>query len=431
MRYLSSFIIALICTSGFMIQVGHVTSRHFEYQTRTIVSLVIPNEVEIPSVSVCVRVNEMLNLDQVRTVFNRSGLKYWYDGIWWDAYYRDTSDWTMANWFNFTPAANDILRNEHEGCRIRRPNVFAVDSLPRAECVADSNIVKYFDREFVCYRYEPMYSNQTLKLIQYTMTPGSTGIIYELLFNKTLFHFYEYVSVAVHSSDSSYLYDTVFSSSHKVAVAQDREYKFDTHYQEVERVRMKHPYDTKCVDIPADFKTGAEYVLNTVNRESMDKLNRVIPFLPTYNESLNKNMYSNPDFQNRTIIESLNQMMDSKTAPNECVTKYFITKSTPSFSDTLTVAVYWPQDETITFKYIPQSEIIDYVIYIGSCVGMWFGLSALSIVDGVSFISKSLKYRMTEMNGEEERVGKEHLKKLENDIKMLKHQMAFIKRFSR
>lgn len=44
--------------------------------------------------------------------------------------------------------------------------------------------------------------------------------------------------------------------------------------------------------------------------------------------------------------------------------------------------------------YVPLLEIIDCVIYVGSCIGTWFRLSAISINDIVLSVTKGLKSKL-------------------------------------
>lgn len=97
------------------------------------------------------------------------------------------------------------------------------------------------------------------------MIPGYNGILYRIHFEKQFVNNYEYISIAVHGNDPSYFYDTVYGSTNKTNWREGY-HKFETYHQEVEQIRMKVPYDTKCVDISDNIKTGAEYQLHYMNQ---------------------------------------------------------------------------------------------------------------------------------------------------------------------
>ena len=92
----------------------------------------------------------------------------------------------FKEWFNFTPSTDEVFQN-NPACRVRIPKRYIPFELNNINCFKLSNIVKYFDRGFACYWYEPKFTNQTLSLTEYTMAPGSTGIIYDIYFKMKSF----------------------------------------------------------------------------------------------------------------------------------------------------------------------------------------------------------------------------------------------------
>lgn len=383
-HYLVWISVVLACVLGFMVQVVNISKRHLEYQTRTLVELDSSDEIQQPSTSSCVRINDILQYDKVSSVYNRSGLRHWKIGTKWDHFYRDTSDWSLKNWFNFTPTSKEV----YGWCASRLPD-FSFRHYSPDQCSKHSEIVKYFDRKYVCYQFIPKFSDtKSIGMIGSTMAPSSSGVIYRIDLNSRYIKTYQFLSISLHSHDSSHLYDTVHGSTLKVS-AVNNHFKLDAFYQEVEQVRMRVPYDTQCVDIPDGMKTGAEYLLREMNQRSMEKLNKVIPFLPMFDDSLNQTLFNDLDFRNQSMTQFLRGILKSQIQLVECKTKYFITKVIPSTNYVFSISVHWPQDKKISVTYVPQSETIDYVIYIGSCVGMWFGLSAVSVIDMAKFLSKS------------------------------------------
>lgn len=426
-RFSISSFLALICTLGFTIQITDITSRHFNYRTGTLIKLDTPDSILLPSVSSCFQKNPMLNYSQVSSVFNRSGIVHFTDHIDWDEYYRKTSDWTMENWFNFTPKTDHIL----DWCGFRKSNHYGFYNYSPKDCFKYSKMTKYFDREYVCYEYEPEFGNKTVGMIQSTMTPGYNGIMYRISFNTKLVERYEYVSVSVHSHDSSFFYDTVYGSTHKVQGYRSH-FKFDVYYQEVEQKRMRIPYDTQCVDIPNNIKSGIEYQLEDLNNKSKKILNKVIPFLPTY-ELSQHSLFNDLDMRNETLMKMLQNLVQKDRKLKECKTKYFISRATSYDYYIFRVVVHWPQDEKISVIYFAQLDMIDLIIFVGSCTGMWFGISVISLIDVVLFIARKLDRKFTDdskFQGQKMYASKkEHFKKMENDIKLLKHQLNLIRNF--
>ena len=409
-----------------MVQITDITSRHLKYRTGTLIKLETPDSILLPSVSSCFQRNPMLNYSQVFSVFNRSGIVHVAKGVDWDEYYRDTSDWTMENWFNFTPKIDQIL----SWCGNRKSNDYGFFNYPPNDCFKHSKMTKYFDREYVCYEYEPKFGNKTVGMIQSTMTPGYNGIMYRISFDSKLVERYEYVSISVHGHDSSFFYDTVYGSTHKVQGYRSH-FKFDVYYQEVEQKRMRIPYDTQCVDIPNNIKSGIEYQLQDLNKKSKKILNKVIPFLPTY-ESSQHLLFNDLDMRNETLMKMLTNLFPRDRKLIECKTKYFINRATSYDYYIFRVVVHWPQDEKISVIYFAQLDTIDFIIFVGSCIGMWFGISAISLIDVVSITARKLDRKVADESKSQEQkysLGEQYFKKMENDIKLLKHQLNLIRNF--
>ena len=76
--------------------------------------------------------------------------------------------------------------------------------------------------------------------------------------------------------------------------------------------------------------------------------------------------------------------MLSEKIPIECHTKYFITSGRVIQNDeNVKIFLSWPQTEKLLLRYVSEQDWIDFIVYIGSCIGFWFGLSILSVMNGL------------------------------------------------
>lgn len=57
------------------------------------------------------------------------------------------------------------------------------------------------------------------------------------------------------------------------------------------------------------------------------------------------------------------------------------------------MSVYWPQDPRVSINSVPIYDSIDYVLYICSTFGMWFGISVLSVGEMFRNIWKRIIFR--------------------------------------
>ena len=387
--------IASLCSCGFIIQVEHVSNRYFDYKTRTIVELILPIELTFPSISTCWGVNDLLNLTMVNfALANRSSytsnrsqgiIKRWNStGFDWDEFYSLIDDFSMADMFDFTPISNQIL-DPSFGCRIRLPEKYVPRILNTSTCYEMFEIKKYFEREHICYQFDLIRNDQSIDMIEYTMTPGWTGLMFELIFNANIFHTIGMLSLSSHSINSSHILDSMFSFNQYLTKKAKPSARL--HYRQIHRIKLKAPYQTKCQNFQNGYKTGLEYMLDEINNETINELGISIPFIATYNDSANyRKVISYKYFQDENFLTVLNQKMN-RSYVKECHTIFHITTAEIFDDNDVTILVYWPQDEKLVLKYVPKQDLIDYIVYVCSCIGIWFGLSAFSIFDIAVFVS--------------------------------------------
>lgn len=239
-KFLLIFLLSVAKALGFFYQVGVISNRYLKYQTRTFINLITPSLFSIPSVSTCFRINDVLKYNEVREICHLSGIRHFSGKIMWDDYYRDTYNFTVEDWFNFTPNPIDVFGPE-DACYVRRPDKFAPEWFDQDTCQSIFKITKYFDRKYVCYRAVHIFAKKNLDVIV------SPGVICEIFFNEYSFKSLEYVSVLVNSKDSSHFYDTVFASNQKISTKTFS--KLKVNYRSIKQTRLHSPYDTKCVEI--------------------------------------------------------------------------------------------------------------------------------------------------------------------------------------
>ena len=220
-------------------------------------------------------------------------------------------------------------------------------------------------------------------------------------------------------------------------------------FREIDMKFMKSPYDTHCDDLPGNYTTGQEYSLDKVNEAISKRYQFVTPFRPIYNHSMQDRMMLDIHFRdNKTMRTEVNSLSQKYGNLKGCITKFVDTTAELLDERRPYVAVYWPQDEKLSVRYVPDQELIDYIVYIGSCIGVWFGLSVFSVNDGILFFI-NLKYKKNgfethsncvsgaairilthRLNGMYELVNRSHStqddRNLLNDVKYLRRRMQLV-----
>lgn len=109
---------------------------------------------------------------------------------------------------------------------------------------------------------------------------------------------------------------------------------------------------------------------------------KVLTMSPLYDKLMTNKIISASSLKNGTfhgtVIEALESIEESFAV---CYLKYHVSKTVAYRSDSSTVSVHWPQDPEIKTDANPLFDTTEYIVYVCSCIGIWFGLSAYSIFE--------------------------------------------------
>ena len=278
----------------------------------------------------------------------------------------------------------------------------------------------------------PKIFDGKLKLYEYALAPSYPGQMYIVILDPVLFNNINAMSMAVHSNDSSFIYDTSFSSNilHKM----EQLPIIDIYHRELLRMKLEYPYDTNCRNPPNGYSTWYEFFLRKVDSAAIQLFNYSIPFAPTFNSSSNaRKLLNYRAFFNETLRKELSDLMDKLfKRRSSCKHMYFITTTETTFKNESGFTVHWTHDEKTIVLYSPEQELIDYIVYLCSSVGIWFGLSAYSFLDSFQIWMSNRKVSNAESSGSEQLADDiSVLKKrslMQNvDMKIIKRQNRFLR----
>ena len=201
--------------------------------------------------------------------------------------------------------------------------------------------------------------------------------------------------VYVHSKSSSDLYDSVFAIENRINFAQTK--AITAVFTPVIHRRMPPPFDTMCKVLPGSL-TGGEYLFHELNLRTMAQLGHVHTLEHVY-EKYNLPLITPFSLKNTTFHD---QFMELKlktfvnSTINVCKFVYNVPQTMSQEGEKIGIVLNWPQDSGIEVDSVPNQETIDFLIYILSSIGIWFGLSIFSIL---SLTEKKLVHRIKRGNG--------------------------------
>lgn len=372
-----------LCSAGLVYQTWNVGERYAEYRTKTLINMKTQSKVDYPSISLCFRYHDMLDREKVSKSKNIR-LGRW-DDVKFDAmkFFKSTVNFSISEIYEYTPSENHILRNGI-GCSIRYTGRYRMDNINTSNCYKIFRIEKYLAREFVCFRLIPRIAEK-LTIGEANLCPSHVGVLYRIYLNSKIFKNMYGMSIMIHSNRSNIMYDTLFSSN-TLLIMKTMPKAFVFH-REFERLRMVKPYDTSCTPFPDSdsVRSWNERRYDAINSLSMSKWNFSTPFHLTFNSSLNvrkvldyRTFQEFPDYR-EWLADIMERYFSNRKVT--CFTNYFGTRSQihqemrPEFS------IQWTQDEKTIITHAPEQELIDFIVYICSCIGTWFGISAYSAIN--------------------------------------------------
>lgn len=378
----------LFCIIGCLWQIENVSVRYFNYDTKTSVGVHIPSFIHAPSISSCYRFNDIANfgliqkekaINAIRRNDNQNSLAQVLESL--NKFNHQIKNFTVSDWFRYSPSVNDIFDGP-QGCTIRIPERFVMSLFSGKDCIKHFNITKYLRDEFICYRFDPLFKTK-LSVHEYALSPMSTGMIYSIFLNYSAFKNMEIVYTIVHSMTSSVLMDTIFSKSLSNPFKELPESVVT--YREFTRKKLEGPYHPECDQRLDVYGSAIEYDLKRVNEISIKKFGSIVPWIPIYNETIKAKVPSELNFRNETFVNQINSVLREqfKIGKSSCINRFTLTNTrlSPSMRPGPVVAVFWPSSEAIDVTHVPDQELIDFIIYICSCIGIWFGLSVFSVYD--------------------------------------------------
>lgn len=107
-----------------------------------------------------------------------------------------------------------------------------------------------------------------------------------------------------------------------------------------------------------------------------------------------------PDLENSTFYEMFSKIENICKLhcwrPNS-EEIYYVTQVVDTEADTnIELSVYTPSQPTTITESYPEMELIDFVIYLSSCLGLWIGWSVLDtnrLVQGITRLISRLKMK--------------------------------------
>ena len=367
---ISSRVFSLVCLLGCLLQVEQVSELYFRFQTTSKTVFQIRDENEYQSLMYCPRTIDLLDrrnhkeydiLPSQLRAHEKLLLKL--------------SRLTIKDILELAPEESDAILH----CAVRHGRVSTVDIIQQKECFSFFKVMKYVSGERVCYAFIPN------SLVRYSAGDVASSLtfvnsVYQLFVNSS-------ISISYYASFISSVMDPNGSLK---GILHSRLFQAFTENQKtfnqsritiigdsIEINRLPPPYDTECTP-NHDQETCYEGCLT----DKFRTINRVT-WSGYHIAKLNLKMLTPVDFQNKTISmfvnESFQECYSQCKRKIECFIQFSRTTIQEYQANYFFFASMLPSQPRMSVYAIQILNLVEYIAQVGSCFGMWFGFSIISM----------------------------------------------------
>lgn len=356
-----SFIFCSLTFIGFLYQVGQTSISFFKFSVKTTVSIEQAEIIIFPDYTLCFRFQDLLNFGE------------------------DSP--TIRQILDGTPTESDLISN----CDVKRQSSYLTGSFDGAKCTGIFEIQKEIFREDVCYRLT--YRNRSHIFHHHHLYTPQThyNLLLRLYVGEKFAPTRETSAIVSPANDGKPYVSSGLSRRIRTnyGTASDRLYNdFYSAYSPYKLYHLPSPYETNCrSDAP---EQGNECIAKCL-LEITAQEHKLVPFNIFMSK---KSKYSHLKHVNVTENQKYEEIFSSHYMHcknnvchwKSCYRSFTTTSTTSSYNamhdkhkSSYIFSLATPSTPDTVIKSFPDFLLTEYVIYIMSCFGTWFGLSVIAL----------------------------------------------------
>lgn len=292
---------------------------------------------------------------------------------------------TIADLFNGTPETTSLMTL----CIYRNLKSYeAIITNGSVKCHKEFHVHKFYNAEYVCYRFQKVVREKDGPLQRFAYQNIANSLIYQGLFYGIFIDLNALTDanlckVAVHGQ-GTWPNEAISTAPYFYRMS-DGVPKYNlvrAIYSTIDVERMPDPYDTQCIEYGPAGRKGCENIC--VHKGTIDLFDKVpfttIEFEPLDIGHIGRDLISKKN--NTNALNALEERCRKTCNRNECTSLFFTTsilKEERGDYNLFAVLVQAPITPRIKIVRHPSSQLTDFLVYVTSCFGTWFGISVMSL----------------------------------------------------
>ena len=369
-------------------QVENISTFYFEYSTATDILIALPDQIDIPDFSLCLRYSDVIDTDAIQAV-NSINLNLTEDADTDADIQAIQRSVTINQIFEYTPNIDTLWAR----CLSRKIQDYEIIQTNGTECNEVFRVRKFYTQEYMCYNFHQIKSEHA----QYRFKNIAFSLSYPRVFygivlksNGTL-SYADFSKAVIHDSrglpvDSVALTPGFYREWDK-ETQRGLFSKFQAIYYLLKKFLLPPPYVSNCRDYDGDNLSNGKNCADLCVNMSTVKLFNKVPFSTLQVYPIKLKHVNTEDIANETfseIVEEIVKNCSRACAQPDCKDSYtfsqILKEEGSEGNDTeLEYMIEAPSRPSFIVTHRPLMPFADYLVYVLSCFGTWFGLSAMSL----------------------------------------------------
>jgi hypothetical protein len=354
----------VFCVFGLAAQLHEVCDSYFRFLTSSRMTYEVREMEYFQTIVICPRIMDIID----RTDYQKSGILQ-------DLQLNQIpklAGLTLKTIFKLTPKSDQVIQH----CALRDSKLMRMSDPAKedSQCMELFSVSKSVSGERVCYFITPKY------LKNYSVGDVSSYLTYQNIAYLVSFGggpleravLGQFITYLRHENDEP-LYSRMFSRFVNKFESNLSRTGVDLFGQSVEIERLPPPYDTQCLE-GHDRQVCYENCL----KEKFIQINRV-PWSSFIRKPSHLKIFTYPDMRNITNKTFANAAIfechSACKLRSECHTTFTVTTLTHHNSNDFYVTSMVPSGPHMHLTSLRYMTIIDFLVQVGSCFGIWLGLS--------------------------------------------------------